>query len=259
MLCESPGLEPFSLPELTAPQYAALAIGAMGIGFSKAGFAGVSMLHVVIYASVFDPKASTGVLLPMLVFGDVCAIGFFGRAANWSQVRRLLPPTLAGVLIGWRLMDRLDEQQFKLVVGGIILILAGLQAFRMRRPEALSALPGHVGFAITLGILAGVTTMLANAAGPVVALYLLAVAMPKWELIGTAAWLFLILNVLKLPLSAEQGLIDAGTLVVDASLVLWIPIGMAAGQWLVGRVPQVAFNWILLGFTVIAAVKMLLP
>lgn len=231
----------------------------MGIGFSKAGFAGVSMLHVVIYASVFEPKASTGVLLPMLVAGDLCAIGFFGRSANWPQVRRLLPPTLIGVLIGWRMMDRLDGDQFKLVVGGIILSLAAVQAFRMRRPEALSALPGHWGFAITLGVLAGVTTMLANAAGPVVALYLLAVAMPKWELIGTAAWLFLILNVCKLPLSAQQDLIDGRTLLINAALVLWIPLGMLVGQWLVHRVPQSAFNWILLGFTVVAAVKLLLP
>ncbi len=245
--------------ELTAPQYVALAVGAMGIGFSKAGFAGVSMLHVVIYASVFDPKASTGVLLPMLVFGDVCAIGFFGRAANWVQVRRLLPPTLTGVLIGWWLMDRLGGGQFKLVVGVIILSLAVVQAIRMRRPEAMSSLPEHFGFAIALGVLAGVTTMLANAAGPVVALYLLAVAMPKWELIGTAAWLFLILNICKLPLSAQQGLIDTSTLLTDATLVMWIPAGMAAGQWLVGRVPQTAFNWILLGFTVVAAVKMLIP
>ena len=143
------------LSELTVWQYGALMVGAMGIGFSKAGFPGVSLLHVVIFATVFEAKASTGVLLPMLVVGDLCAIGFFGRKANWTQIRRLLPPTLAGVVAGWLLMDQLRGSQFRLVVGFIILMLSALQAFRMRHPDSLASVPNHFGFALTLGLLAG--------------------------------------------------------------------------------------------------------
>lgn len=234
-----------------------LALGAMGIGVSKAGFPGVSMLHVVLYAFVFGAFESTGVLLPMLVVGDLCAIYFFGRSADWKHVRRLIPPTLAGILIGWAMMDRMDADQFKLIVGGIILTLTGVQAFRTYRPDAFDAVPHQAWFAIILGLLAGVTTMLANAAGPVVALYLLAVMLPKWELIGTSAWLFLVLNVLKLPLSYDLGLIDGSTLSIGSAFAPLILIGMLGGRWLVARVSQKWFNLILLGFTAIAAMRLI--
>lgn len=215
------------------------------------------MLHVVLFAFVFGAMPSTGVLLPMLVVGDFCAIHFFGREANWRHVRRLLPPTIGGILVGWILMDRLDSDQFKWIVGGIILSLCVVQYVRMLRPGWFDQVPHQAWFAVTLGLLAGLTTMLANAAGPVVALYMLAVAMPKWELIGTSAWLFLVLNALKLPLSFNLGLISASTLMIGVVLAPAIPLGMLAGRWLVGRVSQKWFNLILLGFTAIAAIRLI--
>jgi uncharacterized membrane protein YfcA len=245
------------LTAITPEQWVCLILGAAGIGISKAGFPGVSMLHVVMFAFVFGALASTGVLLPMLVVGDLCAIRFFGRSADWRHVRKLLPPTIAGILLGWLMMDRLDAGQFKLIVGGIILVLCGVQLLRTFRPGWFDTMPHQTWFAIVLGLLAGVTTMLANAAGPVVALYLLAVALPKWELIGTSAWLFLVLNVLKLPLSFQLGLIDGSTLLIGAILAPVIPLGMLGGRWLVGRVSQKWFNLILLGFTVVAAIRLI--
>lgn len=242
---------------ITPEHWACLILGATGIGFSKSGFAGVSMLHVVLFAFVFEALPSTGVLLPMLVVGDLCAIYFFGREANWQHVRRLLPPTIGGILIGWLMMDQLDSDQFKWIVGGIILSLCVVQFVRTYRPGWFDHVPHQTWFAVVLGLLAGVTTMLANAAGPVVALYLLAVALPKWELIGTSAWLFLVLNLLKLPLSFQLGLISDSTLLVGAVLIPAIPLGMLAGRWLVGRVPQKWFNLILLGFTAIAAIRLI--
>ncbi|TWU10979.1 sulfite exporter TauE/SafE family protein [Allorhodopirellula heiligendammensis] len=245
------------LTMVTPLQWACLILGAAGIGFSKSGFPGVSMLHVVLFAFVFGAMPSTGVLLPMLVVGDACAIYFFGREANWRHVRRLLPPTIGGILIGWLMMDRLDSDQFKWIVGGIILTLCAVQFVRTYRPGWFDEVPHQTWFAVVLGLLAGVTTMLANAAGPVVALYLLAVALPKWELIGTSAWLFLVLNVVKLPLSFQLGLITDSTLLVGAVLTPAIPLGMLAGRWLVGRVSQKWFNLILLGFTAIAAIRLI--
>lgn len=245
--------------DLTAIEFALLLLGALGIGVSKSGFPGVSMLHVVLYAFVFGAKQSTGVLLPMLVVGDCFAIYFFGRKADWAQIRRLLPPTLLGILAGWALMDVLDEAIFKRVVGVIILSLTLVQITRTYRPGWFETVPHSAWFAISLGVMAGLTTMMANAAGPVVALYLLAVGMAKWELIGTTAWLFLVLNVLKLPLSYNLGLIDGSTLLIGAVLALAIPLGMLGGRALVRVVSQRLFNSVLLAFTAIAAIRLLLP
>ncbi|SRR6056297_58903 len=244
------------LSTLTPQEIGLLALGALGIGVSKSGFPGVSMLHVVLYAFVFGAKDSTGVLLPMLIVGDFCAIHFFGRKAVWSQVRRLLPPTLVGIVLGWLLMGWLNEDVFKRLVGVIILSLTTVQVARLWRPHWFDRVPHQAWFATTLGLLAGLTTMTANAAGPVVALYLLAVSLPKLELIGTTAWLFLVLNVLKLPLSYSLGLITPSSLAVGASFAAAIPLGILAGRWLVHRVSQRLFNGILLAFTAIAALRL---
>lgn len=218
------------------------------------------MLHVVLFAFVFGAIESTGVLLPMLVVGDLCAIRFFGRKANWTQVRRLLPPTLTGIGIGFALMNQLGDRDrvFQFLIGSIILSLSLVQAFRLIRPKALETVPHQFWFAALLGLLAGVTTMLANAAGPVIALYLLAVALPKWELIGTSAWLFLVLNVMKLPLSFGLDLISTSTLIVGGMLAPIIPLGILLGRFLVTRVPQFWFNVILLAFTVFAAIRLII-
>ena len=98
------------------------AFWSMGIGLSKSGFPGVSMFHMVVFATIFGSKESTGILLPMLVVGDCVAIFVFGRKAVWAQVRRLLPPTLAGVILGWQLMGWLENPAiFERLVGTIIL------------------------------------------------------------------------------------------------------------------------------------------
>lgn len=232
-------------------------IGAAGIGFSKSGFAGVGMIHVVIFAFVFGARQSTGILLPLLIVGDIFAVKLFGSEVQWPHVRRLLVPSMFGVLIGWLLMDRLSEAAFKPLVGSIILGLTITQIARLWRPRLFDHVPHTLWFAWSLGLLAGVTTMLANAAGPIIALYLLAVALPKYQLIGTSAWFFFVLNVLKLPFSASLGLIDINTLVLNAAFAPAVALGMVAGRWLVHRVPQRLFDSILLLFTALAALRLI--
>ncbi|MFN3191120.1 MAG: sulfite exporter TauE/SafE family protein [Aureliella sp.] len=242
---------------LTAYQILLLFIAAMGIGISKCGFAGVSMIHVLVFAFVFGAKDSTGVLLPMLVIGDLLAIWFFGKKVEWKQVRRLLPPAMLGVIIGTVLMDRMDERTFKPTVGVIIFLLTTVQVARIWRPKLFDQIPHQLWFAWTLGLLAGTTTMMANAAGPVVALYLLAVALPKLELVATSAWFFLTINLFKLPFSYWLGLIGGGSLTIDFMFAPGILIGMLAGRWMVNKIPQKQFDSLLLAFTALAALRLI--
>lgn len=216
------------------------------------------MLHVLIFAIVFGTKASTGILLPMLIIGDVMAILFFGKKAQWDQFRKLLPPTIVGVIVGAWVMKDLDESIFKPLVGFIILTLTIIQVIRIWRPKAFESLPHHSLFAWTLGLLAGITTMLANAAGPIVALYLLAVALPKLELVGTSAWFFLTINIIKLPFSYfVLDLISIESLAVDIAFAPAILGGMLFGRWLLKRMPQKAFDSFLLAFTGFMALRLI--
>ncbi|MCE9610231.1 MAG: sulfite exporter TauE/SafE family protein [Chthoniobacter sp.] len=232
-------------------------IGALGIGVAKSGFSGVSMLHVLIFANLFGARESTGVVLPMLIVGDLLAVHSFRQHARWDYIRRLLPPATLGVIAGALLVRWLGEMQYKPLIGAIILALTTLQLLRLARPSLFEHAPHARGFAWAMGLLVGVTTMLANAAGPIAALYLVAVALPKLEFAGTSAWLFLIINCFKVPFSVGLGLIHRDTLLLNAALLPAIVAGLFAGRWLVDRIPQRTFDALLLVFAAAAALRLI--
>lgn len=215
------------------------------------------MIHVIIFAFIFGARDATGVLLPLLIVGDLCAIFYFGAQAQWNHIRRLLPPTLMGVTIGWLLMKQLPETTFKPLVGSIIFSLIGIQVARMWRPHWFEKIPHQKPFAWSLGILVGITTMLANAAGPVMALYLLAISLPKWELVGTSAWFFLVINVFKVPFSYNMALISSESLAINAALAPAVLPGMWLGRWLIQRISQRVFDSLLLALTGIFALRLM--
>lgn len=245
------------MPDLTASQWCWAAVAAAGIGFSKSGFAGVGLFHIVVFAWLFGPMRSTGMLLPLLVVGDISAVAAFRQHARWDYVRKILPPAMIGVVAGWRVMDHLDDAKLRPILGAVVLVLALLQSLRMWRPDAFAHVPHARWFAVSLGLVTGFTTMLVNGAGPIVALYLLAVSLPKYEFVGTSAWFFLIINVFKLPFSTSLGLIDPHTLAINALLAPCVVVGLLVGRRLVRVVPQKLFDSLLLVFAAAAALRML--
>jgi uncharacterized membrane protein YfcA len=178
----------------------------------------MSMFHVLIFAFLFGARASTGVVLPLLLVGDVAAVRTFHQHARWDYVRRMLPPACLGVLLAAWFMRDLDETLYRPVIGWVTLILSLLQFVRMYRPAWFGNVPHARWFAWTMGILAGAATMLANAAGPVFAIYLIAVGLPKMEFVGTSAWFFFIINLFKVPFSVALGLIRGQTLMLNLIL-----------------------------------------
>lgn len=245
------------MPELTPAQWLLTILGAFGIGVAKSGFAGVSMLHVLIFAFLFGARESTGLVLPMLIAGDILAVGAFRQHARWEYIRRMLPPAFAGIIAGWLLMHRLSGDAYKPLIGSVILALTTLQLWRLARPTLFERVPHSPWFAWSMGLLAGSTTMLINGAGPIMALYFLAIALPKLELVGTSAWFFLIVNCLKVPFSASLGLIHPQTLLLNAALVPVIAAGLFFGRWLVRRIPQRLFDALLLTFAAVAALRLI--
>ena len=234
-----------------------LAIAAFGIGITKSGFSGVSMVHVILFAIVFGARDSTGVVLPMLIAGDIFAMSVYGKHANWRYVRRMLLPTLIGVVMGWLMMFRLPEAYYRPLIGAIIFGLTVLQIIRLWKEEWLADVPHAAWFAWSMGILVGLTTMLANAAGPVFGLYLLAVGLPKLEFVGTAAWFFLILNIVKIPFSWSLGLIRLDTLALNAVLIPLILLGLWVGTRIIRIIPQRLFDSLILVLTGVASFRFL--
>ncbi len=227
------------------------------MGVSKAGLAGVSLLHVVIFAFLFGARSSTGVVLPMLLAGDVTAVAAFHQHARWDYIRRMMPPSCAGVILAALVMHLLDEAVFKPVIGWIILALTVMQLVRMRHPAVFGSVPHARAFAWSAGLLVGVATMMANAAGPIFALYAVAVALPKLEIVGTGAWFFLMLNAFKVPFSVALGLIHGQTLLLNLALLPPLLVGVLMGRQIVHRLPQRAFEILLLGFAAVASLRLI--
>jgi hypothetical protein len=242
---------------LSNAQWLMAMLAACGIGISKSGLPGISLLHVVIFAHLFSARESTGIVLPMLICGDIGAVLLFRRHARWSHVSKTLPPAVIGVAVGWWMMGWLPAAQYKPLIGLVVLLLALLQLFRNWQPGAFARVPHTHGFAWTMGLAAGITTMLANAAGPVMGLYLLAVSLPKAEFVGTSAWFFLLINVIKVPFSAQLGLITRETLCLNALMIPCIAGGLFLGRWIVARLPQKWFDTLVLAFAMVAALKLL--
>ncbi len=245
------------LPHFTPWEWLLATLAAFCIGFSKSGFAGSGLATVIIMAQLFGGLESTGILLPMLICGDVMSVFIFHQHARWTMIRRMLPPTIAGILVGYAVMRAIPSVQFKPVIGWIVLAMAVLQAIRRWQPRALERMPHTRAFAWIMGGWSGVATMLANAAGPVMSLYFMAISLPKYELVGTSAWFFLIINVLKVPLSAHLGLIHGGTLLFDLLSLPAIAIGIFSGQRLIKIVPQNLFEALLLIFALIASMRLI--
>jgi uncharacterized membrane protein YfcA len=239
--------------DFTTTQWIIVIIGATLIGFSKTGVPGSGIIIAPLMASAMLAKDSTGFTLPMLAMADVLAILYWRRHVNWNHLVRLLPWTFAGVIVGYLVMDHISDKQLKVIMGVLILAFLGISWFREKNVKE-DRIPSHWLFAALMGMLAGSTSMMANAAGPVMVIYLMAMRLPKNEFIGTRAWFFWILNLSKLPFSSKLGFITKTSLVTNAALIPCLLIGGFLGVALVNRIPQKAFNRVVSGLTVAAAI-----
>lgn len=242
---------------LTEWQWVVAAFSAMVVGVSKAGLPGVGTLAIPLFAAIMPAKASTGFILPMLIVGDIIGVSYYHRHADWKRLAGLLPWAVAGILFGWLTMTRIEDSQLRPLIGGIVLALLALNLWRQRRPDFDAIIPHARWLAAVIGLLAGFTTMLANAAGPIFFIYLLAMRLPKHVFIGTSAWYFFLLNLFKVPLSASLGLITAESLRFNLLLVPAIAIGAWIGIRFARAVPERLFEWLVQALAAVAAIRLL--
>lgn len=232
-------------------------LAAFCIGLSKAGFSGIALISVFLLADMYGAKASVGLALPLLIIADLLAYPAFLRHGSWGPVWRMLAPTLLGILAGYWMLSWIDNLTARRVIGSCVLFMVVLQASRRLHPEWFDRMVATRGFGASAGILGGFATMLANAAGPVIQLYLLARKIPKMELIGIGARFFLLINLLKVPLNFRLDLINADSLWINLQLAPAVVVGVFGGRWLVRHVPQRQFEWMIVAFSVIAGIRLL--
>ncbi|QLH19986.1 sulfite exporter TauE/SafE family protein [Streptomyces sp. Rer75] len=245
-------------------ELAALAGAALLVGFSKTAVSGANTVSLAIFAAVLPARESTGVLLPLLIVGDVLAVLTYRRHAHWATLWRLLPAVAVGVVAGWVFMLWADDAAVRVSIGAILLFMAAVTVWRRRTgaDAAAAARPaggtGGRAKAGSYGALGGFTTMVANAGGPVMSLYLISSGFQKLGFLGTSAWFFFIVNVCKVPFSVGLGLIDGHSLLLDAGLALFVIPGAILGKLCVDRIDQLLFERLVIAATVLGGLQLLL-
>ncbi|MRH43876.1 TSUP family transporter [Aquibacillus halophilus] len=244
--------------ELSLLQWLIVILSAIFIGFTKTGVSSLGILVVTILMYVFPAKESVGILLPLLIVGDIFAVIYYRRSVVWNYLISLIPWVLIGILIGYFVLDQVNSDQLKPIIGALVLALIILHVSRERLGERFNQmLPKSLGFTLLMGVLAGFTTMIGNAAGGVMAVYLLVKGLPKREFIGTGAWFFLFVNLIKVPFYISLGLITFESISFNLWLVPTIIVGAFIGVKVLPLIPQKTFQILILAFAAIGALRLL--
>jgi uncharacterized membrane protein YfcA len=255
-------MDTISLSHLSPWGFAALAAAVALVGFSKTAVSGANTVSLAVFAVVLPARASTGVLLPLLIAGDVLAVLTYRRHAHWPTLWRLFPAVAVGVVLGTGFLVWAGDGTVRVSIGAILLLMSAITVWRRRTaergsdPEEVATRSGRVK-ARSYGALGGFTTMVANAGGPVMSLYLLSAGFRKLGFLGTSAFFYLIVNIAKVPFSVGLGLIDGPSLLLDAALVVFVVPGALLGKWAADRINQRLFERLVIAATVVGGVQLL--
>lgn len=249
-------MAPMPLHEISLASWALASLAVFLMGISKAGLKGMSLFNVTLMALAFGSKASTGLLIPLLIMGDIFAVIHYNRHTQWNYILRLLPWMFAGILIGVLVGKDLPEREFKWIMVGVILFSLLLLVWWDQRKT--QKVPTHWAFAGSMGIMAGICTMIGNLAGALTNIFFLAMRLPKIEFVGTLAWLFFITNLFKLPFHIlVWETVSKESLMTDLWLLPPLFAGLFLGVFLVKKINERNFKRFILIMTAIGALAIL--
>ena len=240
-------------------QWVLLIAGAFVVGLAKTGIPGVSIMFVALLANAMPARQATGVVLPMLILGDVFAVLLYRRHTEWRHLWKLFPWTGAGVVLGWLALGHIGDLQTKRLIGGILAFLLAVHYWRKSRqiPDEEVSARAPPWMAAGTGLMAGFTTLVANAAGSVMTIYLLAMRLPKLGFLGTNAVFFLLLNWFKVPFMVNLGLINRESLWLNLLLAPAVIAGCLAGRYMAAGMNQKLFEATAMILTALTAIKLL--
>lgn len=223
------------------------------IGMSKTGLSGIGLAVVPVLAGIFGGKPSVGLLLPILIFADVFAVAYYHRHADWKYVLKVLPWAIAGILTGVVVGHLVDDELFKRLMAAVVLLGIGLMIWQDARKKTV-VIPDFWWFSMLLGLAGGFATMIGNAAGPVMAMYLLSMRLPKKTYIGTTAWFFFIVNLFKVPFHIFiWKTMDLHSFAFDLMMIPAIAAGAIGGFYLVKLFPERAYRIFIIASTIVAS------
>jgi uncharacterized membrane protein YfcA len=242
----------------TSATWLLVVLASVLLGFSKTAVGGIAMVSVAIFAAVLPARASTGLVLLLFLVGDVFALRAYTRFTEWAVLRRLAPAVAVGIAVGALFLFVAADLAVRRTIGVILLVLvsvATVQKLR-RRGEDDDPGPASSTLMVSTGTISGFTSMVANAGGAIMSLYLLRLRLPVMVFLGTTAWFFFVINVVKVPISLGLGLLDWSTARATLLLSPAVVVGALAGRAVARRLSLATFEWVILIVTFVAALNL---
>lgn len=247
----------FSLWMNTPYDWILLFTCALLIGMSKTGIQGITLLAIPLMAINFGAKPSTGLILPMLCFSDLIAVIYYRRTAEWKYVFKLLPAAIVGFFVAIAVDKMIPADEFRRLMAICIFMGIGVM-FWMEKKSPGNKMLTAWWYAPLFGLMGGFTTMIGNAAGPVMSVYLLSMRLPKYSFVGTSAWFFLVVNYLKLPLQIfVWDNISVTTVLLNAMAIPFMIIGTITGIYFVKKIPEKSYRTFIIVITILSTVMLL--
>ena len=230
---------------------------AMLIGLAKTGLPGLAIPAVLLMVEAFphDAKASVGAIVPAILLGDLFAVAWYHRHADWPRLWGLTPYVAAGMALGVWVLAKTTGNELRPILGWLVAALLMVEVCRQH--FRWQTLPGQWWFVAAAGVVAGFGTMVGNAAGPVMTIYLISRGLRKEEFIGTSAWFFFIVNLSKLPIACGLGMLTTDTLGFGLIVACLAPVGAIVGIWLLHIIPQRPFDVLALSLAGLATLRLI--
>jgi uncharacterized protein len=254
------------LLDLTTNQWLLLMFGAALMGFSKSGVPGTGILTIPMFVAVFGARLSIGTSIVILILADLFAVRFYWRETKWDHLLKLLPSVIVGFLVGVTLLYFIPKSQrdpLNPLIGVIVLLMLGVSLLRGKLGEKMVP-TSQVGRQVT-GSLAGFTTLVSNAAGPIMQIYFAAAKLNKAEMLGTSAIYFFCVNTTKIPfylwlsyVRPDAPMWTVGSCLTAAATLPAITVGTMLGRKAQSKISEQAFKNVVLVLAAVASIKMIL-
>jgi hypothetical protein len=230
---------------------------ALLLGMAKTGVHGAGMLSVPLLAIVFGGKASSGLMLPMLLVADIFGVWYYHRHASFKHLKVLFPWAAAGIIAGSFAGNYINDEVFRIIMAATIFISLAIMIWM--KFGGKDKIPDSIYFGMIAGFLGGFTSMIGNLAGTVMAVYFLSMKLPKNNFIGTTAWFFLVINWFKVPFHIwVWHTINKDSWLFALVLTPAIIVGAYLGVLLVKKMSDQTYRWFIVGMTFVAAIVMIL-
>jgi uncharacterized protein len=238
---------------------AALAIALAGvflIGFMRGAFGGgFAVVGIPLLSLAMDPITAGALLAPLFIAMDLTALRYW-KPSTWSKpdLMLLLPTMVVGIAIGFAILSLVDRALIAIAIAVITLLFAGLWFMGGGKVEQR---PRSRPKALVCGTASGITTMVAHAGGPPLAMYLLPLGLPKYLYAGTTSLYFTVANAIKAGPWLFVGAPTRATWILMALCLPAVPLSIWTGWKLHERLDQAQMYRACYGLLILTALKLL--